>query len=116
MSTNKLTPGANLRWESSRMMLPEHIEAILHYNRNMNNKERKELDEQELQLISLAAQQSMHTKQAVTLRLFDLVEDLQVIGVVERVDRRLRRLKVDGEWFGMDDIVRVELDSFEELE
>lgn len=113
MKPNKLTPGSNLRWESSRMMLPEHIEAILHHNRTKNNKERKELDEQELKLISLALQQSMQTKQAVTLTMFDLVEDLQVIGVVERLDGRLRRLKVDGEWFEMDDIVSVELESFE---
>jgi len=32
---------------------------------------------------------------------------LQFIGIVERVDSRLRRLKVDGEWFGMNNIVSV---------
>jgi hypothetical protein len=112
MNANKLTPGSNLRWQSSRMMLPEHVEAILHHNRTKNNKERVELDEQELANITLALQQSMYTKQAVTLTMFYLVEDLQVIGVVERVDERLRCLKVDGEWFGMDNIVGVELDSF----
>jgi hypothetical protein len=113
MNVNKLTPGSNLRWQSSRMMLPEHVEAILHHNRNKNNKDHKELDEQELANISLTLHQSMHNKQAVTLTMFDLVEDLQVIGIVERLDARLRRLKVDGEWFGMDDIVSVELDDLE---
>lgn len=109
MKPNKLTPGSNMRWESSRMMLTEHVEALLEHNRNRNNKSRKELDEQELANISLALQQSMHTKQVVTLTMFDEREDLQVIGIVERVDSRLRRLKVDGEWFGMDNIVKLEL-------
>jgi hypothetical protein len=92
---NKLTPGSNLRWQSSRMMLTEHVEAILHHNRTKNHRERVELDDQELQIITTALQQSMHTKQAVTLTMFDLVEDLQIVGIVERLDSRLRRLIVE---------------------
>ena len=29
MNPNKLTPGYNIMWESSRMMLPEHREQLL---------------------------------------------------------------------------------------
>ena len=29
MNPNKLTPGYNVMWESSRMMLPEHREQLL---------------------------------------------------------------------------------------
>ncbi|RWR06764.1 YolD-like family protein, partial [Siminovitchia fortis] len=28
MRPNKLTPNENLRWQSSRMMLPEHVERL----------------------------------------------------------------------------------------
>lgn len=28
MKDNKLTTGSNMRWESSRMMLPEHVQAL----------------------------------------------------------------------------------------
>lgn len=31
MTGNKLTPGSNMRWESSRMVLPEHREALLQH-------------------------------------------------------------------------------------
>ncbi|MCO7175510.1 YolD-like family protein [Sporolactobacillus kofuensis] len=46
MKTNKLTNGSNMRWESSRMMLPEHVQAL----RALANEETKiskpQLDEQ----------------------------------------------------------------------
>ena len=32
MKTNKLTKGANVRWESSRMVLPEHVAAVKDYD------------------------------------------------------------------------------------
>ncbi len=108
MKNTKLTPGANLRWESSRMMLPEHVVAIVDHNRNKNNKERAELDEQELLLIENTIQQSMLHRQALTFSLYDPYEDLKVIGLVERVDQRAKQIRVDGEWFDMRDIVAVE--------
>lgn len=113
MKPNKLTHGFNLRWESSRMMLPEHVEAINDHNRNKDNKVRKELDEHELQLVETAIHQSMHRRQTLTISLYDPHEDLKVIGLIERVDQRAKQIKVDGEWFNMKDIMSVELSDSE---
>src|SRR5687768_14356175 len=90
-------------WESSHMMLPEHVNAILSNNRTRDYKHRKELDVQKLQEISDAVMRSMLTRQAIVLEMFDDCEDLKVIGVVEKVDLQLRRIRIDGEWFNMDD-------------
>jgi hypothetical protein len=43
----KLTPGQNVLWESSRMMLPEHREAFLQRQRDWLVRERPDADEQE---------------------------------------------------------------------
>jgi hypothetical protein len=98
----------NGMWESSRMMLPEHREAILDQTRNKDNKKRNELDEQELLLIETTIHQSMQHHQTLTFSLYDPHEDLKVIGLVERVDQRAKQIRVDGEWFDMRDIVAVE--------
>ncbi|RYL93854.1 YolD-like family protein [Sporolactobacillus sp. THM7-4] len=47
MRISKLTPGWNLRWESSRMMLPEHVRALNEHKSSMKKIDRPQLDEQE---------------------------------------------------------------------
>lgn len=51
MKINKLTPNSNLRWESSRMMLPEHVEAINRHNIDKLRIKQPVLDEQEIEEI-----------------------------------------------------------------
>lgn len=46
MKGNKLTPGSNLRWESSRMILPEHREQWLHHQKKQPKQKKPELDPQ----------------------------------------------------------------------
>ncbi len=46
MKINKLTKNQNLRWESSRMMLPEHTEKIISHNSNKKLINKPILDEQ----------------------------------------------------------------------
>lgn len=48
---NKLTPGSNIRWESSRMMLPEHVDALRAQQARASQIERPLLDEQTLDAI-----------------------------------------------------------------
>ncbi|MGC4378231.1 YolD-like family protein [Fictibacillus sp. Mic-4] len=45
---NKLTPGYNLMWESSRMMLPEHREMLIWQKEEMKKVEKPVIDEQRL--------------------------------------------------------------------
>ncbi|SFQ04631.1 YolD-like family protein [Salibacterium halotolerans] len=46
MKGNKLTPGSNLRWESSRMILPEHREQWLRHQQEQKKAKKPELDPQ----------------------------------------------------------------------
>ncbi|GIN22592.1 YolD-like family protein [Siminovitchia fordii] len=46
MKINKLTPNHNLRWESSRMVLPEHVERINLHNNSKKLISKPILDEQ----------------------------------------------------------------------
>ena len=99
-------------FESSRMMLPEHKEAIIKYNVEQKRRQRIELDEQELEQINIALYQSMKHRVAITIKMYHPFEYPKVIGVVDRIDRQLGRFRVDGEWFILGDIEEVE---FEEI-
>ncbi|WP_256846889.1 YolD-like family protein [Paenibacillus sp. Pae108] len=109
---NKLTPGANLMWESSRMIIPEHKEAINRHRKESGRKQRPVLDEQRQQDLGYAIGEAMANQRAVTLVLFGEYEDREVTGTVEKVDRQLRRMKVitgpdEYEWVKFEDIVSV---------
>lgn len=108
---NKLTEGSNMLWESSRMILPEHKERIRirrEETRQGGRRERPVLDEQEIENINAAIAQSLHERVPVRLRMYDPFEELIVEGIVEQVDQVLKRIRVDGEWFNVRDIVGVE--------
>lgn len=45
---NKLTPGSNVRWESMRMMIPEHVKALRQHARDRQKIERPELCEDDI--------------------------------------------------------------------
>lgn len=52
MKLNKLSEGHNLRWESSRMMLPEHCEQIIEFVNNRDIIKKPVLDEQKWEEIN----------------------------------------------------------------
>lgn len=105
--SKKLT--GNGLWESSRMMLPEHVNALYEHKRQSSKRERIQLDEQELQLIQENIHQSMKQRQSVTINLYDPYEELKVIGLIERVDLLDGRIRVGGDWFPIEDILSVDL-------
>ncbi|MCA1295406.1 YolD-like family protein [Paenibacillus sp. alder61] len=107
MSTNKLTPGSNMLCESSRMILPEDKEAMLRAQHEEKRKSRPEIDGQLTEQISRFLVETHRAKQPVNLRMFDEFEDVRVVGVIERLDLRSGRFMVDGEWFGMADILEL---------
>jgi hypothetical protein len=61
-------------WSSSRMMLPEHVEAILEQNRGIKKLTKPELDEHEIAMIDQAIYGSMKQKRLVTLTMYDEYE------------------------------------------
>ena len=93
------------------MILPEHKEAVLRHRdevRRGGRRERPVLDEQEAELIASAIAESLTERVPVRLRRFDPYEDCVIEGIVERIDQTLRRIRVDGEWFALDDIIGVD--------
>lgn len=105
MTTQRKKLTGNGMWESSRMMLPEHIARINEFNRDLKAKEKPTLDADEIEDIERAVSASLTYRTPITLRLYDRFEDLSVIGVVDRVDTLKQRVMVDGEWFRLADIL-----------
>src|SRR5687768_15817646 len=110
MKENKLTVGSNLRWESSRMMLPEHVGALLGHNRQVKETIKPELDQKEIEAFMRAICDSMSNHKVIEISLFDDYEDLKVVGVVDIIDQYLKRVKVDGEWFEIGKVIGVEIE------
>ncbi|MFS1513407.1 YolD-like family protein [Chengkuizengella sp. SCS-71B] len=112
MKENKLTPGSNMLWESSRMMLPEHKERINDYQQELNRKSKPELAEEEVNVISEQLSDSMLSKSEITVELFRAIGQNEFkIGTVNKFDTQLRRIKLeredDYEWIKFNDIVGV---------
>lgn len=111
MSGKKLKD--NGLWESSRMMLPEHKEAINARRRNMHRKAQPEIDSAELERFSQLYFQSLYTGTYITLTLFMDGEERIVYGQVTRIDRDKAAIKLTdanggSEWIHIRDIVGVE--------
>ncbi|HIW33628.1 MAG TPA: YolD-like family protein [Candidatus Paenibacillus intestinavium] len=96
-------------WESSRMMLPEHKGSIIQKAHEQKQRKRIDLDDQELDIINEALQQSLWQRITITIKMYHLYEDLLIVGVVDRIDRPIGRFKIDGEWFILGDIEGVKL-------
>ncbi|AXF56756.1 YolD-like family protein [Salicibibacter kimchii] len=59
MRDNKLTPGSNMRWESLRVILPEHRERWLQHREGMKKVEKPELEEQKWEEFEQTIRESM---------------------------------------------------------
>jgi hypothetical protein len=105
MKKTKLTPGTNLRWESSRMILPEHREAIIERNQKSNIQAKPVLDDQELQEISNAMYSSYIQKTLISLVLYGEYENRTINGIVQRVDSTNHQIRIDDEWVKQEDIM-----------
>ncbi|MNP16741.1 YolD-like protein [compost metagenome] len=86
---------------ASRMMLPEHKEAILRKNREPLMRSKPALDGQELELIERTLAESYHDHRSVKMQLFDEFEQEEVCGIVTAVQTYRREIKVhlpDGDY------------------
>ncbi|MFT9427833.1 MAG: YolD-like family protein [Sporolactobacillus sp.] len=70
MKTNKLTKGANVRWESSRMVLPEHVAALKDYDIEKRKVIRPTLDEQEIEMVERKIRAAIKDRQPIQLRYY----------------------------------------------
>jgi len=51
---------------------------------------------------------SLELRMPITIRMYDVLEQLMVIGIIEDINRQQRKFRVDGEWFLLGDIVEIE--------
>lgn len=109
---SKITPGFNLMWEGSRMMLPEHVTMLQKHRKESLKKTNPNLDEQQLDEISAVIQYSYQASAPITLTVFGEVQDQHKTGVITNIDSQLKKLKLENngecEWI---DFARI-IDAF----
>ncbi|WII39214.1 YolD-like family protein [Paenibacillus thiaminolyticus] len=98
-------------WESSRMMLPQHKEALLRHQHEQHRQERPNLDDLVVEDISRRLQWSMENREPIVLQLYDPFERREVSGIVVDIDMIGQRVRVqEGEeriWISVEDILGV---------
>lgn len=115
MNPNKLTPGHNVMWESSRMMLPQHKDAIRTYDRESVLRVRPELTEEEREEMFGRLAVSRANTLNVTIAVFNAYgEDRIINGIVTGLDPRYKLVKIevgyDWELVEFENVVRVDID------
>ncbi|WP_041854715.1 YolD-like family protein [Thermobacillus composti] len=105
---NKHIPGSNMLREGSRIILPEQRQALMEHQVSIRKRERPILDEQELQHISVAIQQSFIDRTPITIYTYSEFEDIPHTGVVERIEQQTKRIRIgNNDYIYFSDIVRV---------
>lgn len=83
-----------MRWESSRMMLPEHREALLARKKEQMKVEKPVLDEQQIEDFEMLIQQSYEYKFALSIELYDDGFFWGVEGVVSHINTQRELLHI----------------------
>jgi hypothetical protein len=106
MTTGKRLQGNGL-WESSRLTLPEHKEAI---NRHLKETERVKkpiLDEQQQERIQERLAGAFRSRSEVSVIRFTPYGNETVTGTIAKLDALSGRILVSGTWVSLRDIVEV---------
>ncbi|WP_042227675.1 YolD-like family protein [Paenibacillus popilliae] len=81
-------------WESSRMMLQQHKEALLRHQGEQRRCERPNLDDQVIEEVSRRLQWAMENREPVTLQLYDPFERCEVSAIVVDIDMIGQRVRL----------------------
>lgn len=99
-----------LMW-NSRIILPEHREAMIELEIEQNKKKRPILDEQKLSEFAYVLQESLMERKKIKVILFNEFNNIELKGIVSKIDQTARkiRLEVEGdiEWIKIDDIIDI---------
>lgn len=99
------------KWESSRMLLPEHKSRICRDEREMLRHGKPVPDEQRLEEIECTLALSLRTHIRVTVVLFDPFENKLLSGFVTSIHAHSREIKLqwaeEWKWVNVNDIVEV---------
>ncbi|MDQ0896282.1 MULTISPECIES: YolD-like family protein [unclassified Paenibacillus] len=107
-------------WESSRMMLPQHREAIKLQQKEETRIERPRMDEQEAHTMAAALTQSQVYSQLVEVTIYGEYQSRTLTGRVTSHQRDAFRLYIDAtvqehEWVRFKDLIKVELIDVESM-
>ncbi|KXZ21916.1 hypothetical protein AXI59_11710 [Bacillus nakamurai] len=94
MNPNKLTPGYNVMWESSRMMLPEHREQLLAKKRKEREFQLPELSEDQMNDMNGIIAKSIEEDRAITVTYASAQGPLRFWGWIKQVMHHEKRLKI----------------------
>ncbi|MCY9671584.1 YolD-like family protein [Bacillus pumilus] len=94
MNPNKLTPGYNLMWESSRMMLPEHREQLLAQKRKKKEYIPLPLSTDQLEEMNFLITESITEDQAICVTYAVEGRKEQFWGWVKAIHYETQRIKI----------------------
>ncbi|NLL57348.1 MAG: YolD-like family protein [Firmicutes bacterium] len=99
----------NNQFLCSRMMLPEHVEALAQYNKERQKEEITipSVDEQELELWERRIIQSLELGKEITITYLANSEIKSVSGVVKRVNRSAGMILIAGKRIEMGKVVEI---------
>lgn len=92
---NKLTKGSNLRWESSRIMLPEHKEELIKLGKDKEKVPKPILDEQELEQINIDIYNSLNYTMTIKITIWEDGYVKPIEGIVDKIDYVSKTLLID---------------------
>jgi hypothetical protein len=101
-------------YESSRMIIPQHKEAILRQAQEEMRRVKPILDEQQWEMVEQALGESLREHVTVTLQLFGPFENRELRGIVNTVNSFLKEIRFyfpdgDFEWIKFEDIIAAEV-------
>ncbi|MFT8320147.1 MAG: YolD-like family protein [Bacillus sp. (in: firmicutes)] len=113
MKPNKMTPGYNLMWESSRMMLPEHKQVLQRHQKELTKKTKPIMDEQQIALFSMYITRSIEQGLTLKIQLFHEYEDVYFIGKVQKILVERKEIKIShakgSEYIGLDEMIDIQI-------
>lgn len=85
-------------WESSRMMLMEHRDAIIHRSMESKHAQMPIIDEQKQEEINRILLQAFQENLEIKISYFHEKEFTAVTGTITHLDELKQRIKIDDNW------------------
>ncbi|CQR48202.1 YolD-like protein [Paraliobacillus sp. PM-2] len=111
MKPNKLTPGYNIMWESSRMILPEHKAILRKHQKEQKKYERPIFDEQQLAQLSEEVSLAFYKQSEVQIETYHPQQSIYLTGEIKKIDQQQQAIKIVNnemvDWISFNDVLRI---------
>ncbi|MDQ0299619.1 REP element-mobilizing transposase RayT [Salibacterium salarium] len=91
---NKLTPGSNMRWESMRMILPEHREQWLKHQEKAKKSKKPVLDEQQWEEFEWLLSEAIQEKEELKFTYWEDGYFYDVIGYCHYINTKQKQFHI----------------------